>query len=193
MLPLIHSHYSTTKGDYHEECQLCRAIPVEDATRGQSCPNHIGQSHYTRRGCPTKDAAFANNHKQLLKHVNLVYASRQTFALLPCHLRDIIDYCIATNSTYYFMIYVILMVGVKGFLRVEEDLKIEMSDFQQEYSTVMPEIVVALAMKVLGKTEDDFLTILFWDDEECPEFSVCRLILLWVKVSGIKECVKARC
>ena len=200
-LSKLHAHYKTTTGDYSEACDACRRVPLEAAVKGTTCPDHIGKSHYYRRGCPTKDSTYKDKHKQMMKHVKDVYDSRATFAFLPHQLRDILDYCVATNSNYYLMIWTILIVGVKQFLRIEEDLAIEMERFQQDYFVVTESNVDALAMWVFGKNENEKITLVAWDDEECPEFSPVRAILLWIRVSGItggklfpcKEQLLARC
>jgi len=187
-LTKLHSHYKTTQGRYQEVCPACRAVGLEDALWNKTCSQHINQGcHYSRRGSPTEDETFKVKHKQIVKHVKEANNQRATYALLPHQMRDILDFCIAHNSLYWFMIWTIMLVGTKGFLRIEEDLDVEVERFQTDYFVVKENSIPALAMWVYGKSDQEKITLVLWDDLECPEFAPTRVIFLWLKLSGIKS------
>jgi hypothetical protein len=185
-LSKLHSHYEGTTGQYTPQCTRCHQVPLEEALAGKTCCEHIGRSQYSRRGSPTTDFAFKNVLKQMQGYVKNVYESRQTWALLPFQLRDIIDFCIASNQKYYFMIGFIMVLGVKGFLRIEEDLDVAVERFVTEYFAVTEHNVEALAMWVDGKTEKEKAHLALWDDLECPYYAASRWTMIWMKISGIK-------
>ena len=187
-LTKLHSHYKTTQGAYQEVCLACRAVGLEDALWNKTCSQHINQGcHYSRRGSTTSDETFKTKHKQIVKHVKDANHQRATYALLPHQMRDILDFCIAHNSLYWFMIWTIMIVGVKVFLRIEEDLDLEIERFQTDYFVVKENSIPALAMWVYGKSDQEKITLVLWDDLECPEFSPTRAIFLWIKLSGIQS------
>jgi len=184
----IHSHYDTTRDPiFRDMCQGCRDLGIDSAQNNKSCPKHAGRgSFYNRTGRVSNQDDFKNEYAKMVKYLTDLNLVRATYALLPCQLRDIQSYLISKNDKYSLMIWTIIIVGVKAFLRINEDLDIEIERFEEGFFVCDADSIDALAMWVKGKSDPQKVTLLLWDDKVCPEFSAMRAVLLWIKVSGIK-------
>jgi hypothetical protein len=85
------------------------------------------------------------------------------------------------------MLWTIIIVGVKEFLRVDEVLDLTVEQFLQNYFVITAENVQGLALYVQGKTDEDRANLAMWDDSECPDLSPTRAVLIWLAASGIKS------
>ena len=185
-LTKLHRHYATTKGDYVERCTECTKIPLEDARKGEGCRMHPGNPNYWPRGCPSNAEEFKTKINQLTNYVEITYEMRSTIAFLPGELRDIRNHLLSHNNLRHLMLWVVIIVGVKLFLRIDEVLELSYEQFVKEYFVIKELDVESLLAKIKGKRDDTWLHFAVWDDKDCPEFSACRAILLWVSLTGIK-------
>ena len=80
-----------------------------------------------------------------------------------------------------------MLVGIKGFLRIDEALNLKVEDLPQDYFVVTEHSVEGLCMIVQGKTDQEKQYLAIWDDTECPDFSPARALLIWLAVSGIQS------
>ena len=184
-LSKVHMHYSSTNGDYCEACDECGKIPMEELLKGVGCRRHLGCPKYWRCGSPTSSAEFKNNQAIMTDYASAHYIARHTFAFYPGELRDVRRYLLSANNTYKMMIWTIMLVGIKGFLRIEEALNLKVEDLPQDYFVVTQHSVEGLCMTVQGKTDQEKQFLAIWDDKECPDFSPARALLIWLALSGI--------
>lgn len=187
-LSKIHSHYDTTKAvSYVPECNGCRALGVARCQKGESCITCCGKPQFWRRGNVTKDATFKNNFDQLVEYVESEYEARHTFAFLPQELRAVRTYLLSHNTLYHLMIWTIIICGTKLFARIDEALDLTVEQFMTDYFVVSENDVGGLCLKLKGKTDKEWANLAMWDDEQCPDFSATRAILIWLALSGIKS------
>jgi hypothetical protein len=186
-LSKLHSHYTTTSGDYKDKCDACFNKGLEAARRGEGCDRCLSEPRYWRKGNPTHSPVFKNKHSMLQTYAKQVYEVRHTFAFLPGELRDIRLFLLSSNTLWGLMIWTIIICGVKGFLRVEEAINMDYSQFQQDYFVVTADDVKGLAYWVYGKSDHEKISLAMWDDDECPDFSASRAMLLWLAISGIES------
>jgi hypothetical protein len=86
-----------------------------------------------------------------------------------------------------FMIYVIMLVGIKLFLRIEEVIGMSVAHFVIDYFIVNSNNdIQGLCVQVKGKTDDDWVHLMLWRDIDCPEFCVVTHLLLWIELIGFK-------
>ena len=121
----------------------------------------------------------------LKNYVKIHYDSRHTFAFYPDELRHLRLYLLSTNQKYKLMIWTIMLVGIKGFLRTDEVLNLKVEDLPQEYFAVTQNNVEGLCMTVQGKTDQEKEYLAIWDDKECTDLSPSRALLIWLAVTGI--------
>lgn len=187
----VHSHYENLGSVYLEFCQDCRNTRQSGSSTG--CAAHSGLPRFLSLGCPTSTTMFTNAIDGLLQSMKEDYpnAKRATVAILPSNLRKIRNYCIhkgeGRDGKFFLMIWTIIIVGVKQMLRINEVLGKTIENFEPTMTNVCDNNVVALVDSVLGKTDQEKVYLMLWDDEQCPEFSPTRAIMLWLKVSGIKS------
>lgn len=186
-LAKVHMHYSSTCGEYCEDCEECGKIPIEQVQKGEGCRRHPGCPNYWRSGKPNKAPDFSNNRGMMIDYVKSHYTARHTFAFYPGELRNIRIFLLSANDTYKLMLWTIMLVGIKGFLRIDEALNLQVEDLPQDYFAVSANNVEALCMTVQGKTDQEKKHLAIWDDKECPDFSPSRTLLIWLAVSGIKS------
>ena len=185
-LTKVHMHYETTTGEYCDLCDDCRKIPMEEVQDGKGCHCHPGQPHYWHTGKPTTAPDFQNNRGIMIDYIKTHYDAHHTFVFYPGELQDLRLYLLSMNNRYKLMIWTIMLVGIKGFLRIEEALNLEVEDLPQDYFVVTRENVEGLCMTVQGKTDEDKQYLAIWDDKECPDLSPSRALLIWLAVTGIK-------
>jgi hypothetical protein len=187
-LQKLHEKYDSTCGVYSEVCNDCLVTHRESR---EACQLHVGTggAKLMRIGNPRKSEQFKNVSKQMLKVLAIRDLSRSTFAYAPHELRAIRDCCLATNSLYDLMIWTIMIVGIKLFLRVDEVLSLTMDDFQTDCFQISKLNVNGLPAMVKGKTEKEQGSpgslLALWDDKVCPDFSGTRALMLWLVRSGI--------
>lgn len=186
-LSKLHVHYDTTKCEYTEACAECQKIPIERVCKSEGCRTHPGNPKYWRRGNVSNDKSFAEAISNYETYVLNHYEARRTKAFLPGELRDIRTHLLSFNDLYHLMIWTILIVAIKLFLRIEEALEMTVEQFETEYFIVTEDDVEGLCVRIKGKRDKVPLDFALWNDKECPEFSACQAILIWISLSGIKS------
>lgn len=177
-LSKLFSHYNTTKGDYIEPCLAC--VEAE-------CSVHDSDPHTKLIGCVTKSQSFKNHIALTLDYVETEYNGKATFALLPVHMRLLRMACISSNDLYSLMVWTMMIVAVKLFARIDEVIMLQVEDFSKDHFVVTEHDVTALCAKLQGKCDKEVMFMAIWDDEDCPEFSASRALLIWMAVSGIQS------
>lgn len=184
----LHHHFSEEIGTcYMEKCEKCCLFITEK----KGCIHHVSCPRYYRQGNPAQSPTFQKQYGVLKKKLIEKNMVRSTDYFTPSNLRDIREYCLSQNSLYYLMMWTIMIVGIKQFLRVQEVLNLRMEDFVERAFSVNDRNVEALAMHVKGKTDVVEQLLLIWDenydDYKYTEFSASRALLMWIKISGIKK------
>jgi hypothetical protein len=71
----------------------------------------------------------------------------------------------------HFMLWVIIVVRVKLFLRIDEVLELKYEQFLEEYFVIKDCNIESLLTKIKGKRDNKWLHFAIWDDKDCTEFS----------------------
>ena len=85
--------------------------------------------------------------------------------------------------------YVMLIVGVKQFLRNDEEGRMIHKLFAQDMLIVSLSVVKALNMNIQGKTNKDVQHLWMWADDQCPEFCPIRRLLVHLDLIGYKGAI----
>jgi hypothetical protein len=181
----LHNHFREEIGsDYQEKCSRCCEL-------NGKCDQHIDYPRLFRKGNPTTTQKFRTQFDILNAKLLMDDKDRKTGAFLPSELRDIREFCLSKNTKYSLMMWTIMVVGVKLFLRIEEILKMKIEDFNKELFLVDESNVNALAVVVQGKSDNKPKDLLIWDEDDLnykyTEFSPTRAILMWLKISRIQH------
>ena len=188
-LSVLHSHYESTRGAYFDECADCREIGLERARKGETCPRHIGDSRYHRKGCVTQDDAFVKKIKMAHTYVETHYEARRSFAFTPKNVREAREFFLGQNTIWALMMWTIMILGISLFLRVDEVLEMTVEQFDENFFIIPePGVIKGLCVKVSGKCDQNkWIHFQLWWDDVCPELCPVRAVLLWLRISGIKS------
>jgi hypothetical protein len=74
------------------------------------------------------------------------------------------------------MLWVIILVGTKLFLRIDEVLYLQMEAFLPHHFVVKSGDVVSLLVEIKGKRDKQKIHFNLTDDDVCPEFSPVRMV-----------------
>jgi hypothetical protein len=181
----VHEYYDNTthKIAYEQVCSGCLAEEARSNLNG--CRKHRGNSRIVRKGCATTAKKFKSHHKNMLNYGKLHFKTRRTYGFTPKQVRLCREYLIASNSKFKLMIWTMMVVSIKQFMRVEDAMLLKVSDLVESGFSVTEHTVVALCMAMKGKRQQDTKNFTMWDDEDCPEFSPTRALLIWLVFSGI--------
>jgi hypothetical protein len=189
----LNSKYPTTKStEYVSMCPKCHkkkpAVVVPGTSEhGYGCDDHPNQPQLKTKGDVTKDADFKAKVNEAVKLLS--EDARNSMYFLPCELREMRNWLLSQNTVEHTMLWVVMIVGIKLFLRIEEVLELKYEQILTEFCIVDKDEmeVSALCADICGKTDKEkHYKMAIWDDEECPEFSALRALLLWVSITGIE-------
>ena len=108
--------------------------------------------------------------------------------LTPFHVRRLRSHLLSTNDNNLLQLYVMILMGIKLFLRADELINMKMSDFLIDLQ-IVNEVsgVTGLAVKVKGKSDKESKVLVIWHDEMFPEFDLIKHLLLYVKCVGLTQ------
>jgi integrase len=116
----------------------------------------------------------------------MVHRVRGCTVLLPGDLRDLGEKLVGADRQG-FQIYVMILLGIKLFLRASELISIRMEDFRERLYIVNDDRVRGISIAVDGKSDYGTQYLYIWEDEECPEFCPLRHLLVYMATTGITE------
>ena len=183
----LHSHYETTQGSYIEECANCRKLDIKNICKGHGCEKHPGSPQYWRRGNCMGSKKFKKIMVEVVEYIENHYEARSTYALLPYQVRELREYLVANNDHESLMLWTMIIVGIKLFMRIDEVCTMTVEKFKTDHFAVTEMNVEGLCTMIKGKREGRPLPFMLWDDKDCPEFSSCKAVLIWMYISGIKS------
>jgi hypothetical protein len=160
-LAYVHTCYARTNVEYSKICGECCERPRAD----MGCSDHAGNPCLTRRGNPARSRdfkTFINVTKDELDHVG-----KTNLQLLPHELRKLRELLLSRNTLFDTMIWTIIIVSVKAFLRSDEGLNLEMKDFKRQYFQVALQKISRLCFEVKGKTDPHPVKLAVNDDLAC--------------------------
>jgi plasmid replication initiation protein len=84
------------------------------------------------------------------------------------------------------MIYVMILISVRIFLRENEVAQMGYKDITPDITTVKEGgRVVGIAFSIQGKSDANPVTLMMWNDDVFPEFCPVRHLLAWIGMTGI--------
>jgi hypothetical protein len=185
-LSKLHHAYKTTDCAYQAGCERCAEIPLAEIRLNQGCHLCLGQPQYWSKGCVTTCNDFKKSFDMLKDYTEEHYEARSTVAFLPGELRKIRRFLLSQNTVRAMMLWVMILVGTKLFLRIDEVLNLQMEAFLPHYFVVKSGDVVSLLVEIKGKRDKQKIHFNLTDDDVCPEFSPVRMVLTFLAITGRK-------
>ena len=182
----VSNAYETTQGTYKKCCADCAKIPIQRVRKGEGCSNHPGEPHYWPRGNVSTSQEFKKHINACIEYAEEHYDLRSTIALLPSQVRALRRYLLSSNRQDHLMLWVIIILGIKLFLRIDEVLEMKYEQLLEQYFVVSENDVESLLAKIKGKRDSDWLHFALWSDLDCPEFSPVAPLLIWISMTGIR-------
>ncbi|CAJ1957190.1 unnamed protein product [Cylindrotheca closterium] len=136
-----------------EQCAGCQSLPIEQIRQGHTCNLHSGHNRYWRCGNVAKSKKFLDNIIQCKKYAQDENHHRYTIGFLPAELRNIRDHLIAQNSLPHLMLWTMMILASRMYLRVEEVRSLKVEDFLWKYFVIRNNKVTSLMVKVKGKRD----------------------------------------
>lgn len=107
------------RGIYQERCLSCLENEVRYGDRNNGCKWHRGAPVIWTRGDPRTSEILQHAVKTFHKQ-GATYQANGDSPLLPDELQSIRNTLLATNEMWDFMFWVMIVIGVKLFLREDE-------------------------------------------------------------------------
>jgi hypothetical protein len=143
-LTKLHLAYASTQFPYVQQCPKCIEIPIEEACSGKGCTSHPGGPCYWSRGCLTASEEFKKHVLILVDYAICHYKVRSTIAFLPSEICNIRKFLLLSNRLECLMLWVIIIMGIKEFLPIDEVLELRYEQFMTKYFAVKPAYVESL-------------------------------------------------
>lgn len=186
-LSKLSEHFKKLEGPYDDTCDECVSLHnLKSKTSRKTCEMHGNVRVLHPRGNLTTSTKYKTAKKRLEGYIDQEYVTRSTVAYLPSEVRQLRTYLLAQNKLEDLMIWTILILSIKLFLRIEEALSLSIESFETDLATKNKFRVKTLLLKVKGKRDNKYVHLQVYDDEECPELSPVRALMIWLALSGIK-------
>ena len=182
---LSHLHRSAKRREqYQEACQQCLQQTGDDKWKG--CSLHPGKPRLLRQGNTVEDPDFSDWYKRVHKQVTLGHISRGNAQLYPSEVRRICEYCLASNDITGLQLVVLILMGIKMYLRSKELLDLSDKNVVEELFLVKKNGVCALAFKVNGKSDQEWIHMYLRVDKSHPHFCPVWHLLVYLDAIGWK-------
>ena len=194
----LHDPYDHLRGAYCDICPDCVYKNVENFRLEEesenkniniqwgSCNNHPHTPHLRPRGDVTLSKIYVNACKKFRKNT-AEWITKGNIQLLPGEIRDMRDYLTNTGKLQDLRSYVMIILGIKLFLRVSEILEIQIENFESQYQMVKQNRVDGITIKIKGKSDKTSTRLVLFSDNENTEFCPVRHLLVYLAFTGISD------
>lgn len=156
----LHKYYADLREGYIEACVDCYELNKSDianatdktAINWKSCQQHCGSPHIRPMGNPRTSFVLETAVKKYYNYCKKWEVQGNT-QFLPSEVRDLRDNLVNTGMLGDFELYVMIVLGIKLFLRAREILEIQVEDFEKKYSSLKENRIDALTVRVQGKSD----------------------------------------
>jgi hypothetical protein len=192
-LHLLHEAYDNLRGVYFPKCPDC--ITANDILHSNSnhiagtygsCLLHAGNPHIVPCGNSGKSAVCAKAHSKSISDVK-TWVRKGSVQLLPGEIRQLRAHLVNSGSLSDFQMYVMIVLGIKLFLRADELLSLTVEQFDKKYQIFNDNKIKALSVWIKGKTDVVPVNLMLFKDDECSEFCPIRHLLVYLAKTGIKK------
>ena len=173
--------------EYEESCPECNA--VAQVVRHQGCEHHLGSPRLYRHGNPTQNIVFTNTVKEMQNLASAAgYKAKGSSQLLPSDFRLLRSHLLSTRNPVDLQMWVIAIVATKLGLRHDEFHKMTSMEFLPEYFEIpaSDERIDALAVKVFGKSDSNWVPLKLHADHVYPDLCPVRPLLVYMHLLGMK-------
>jgi hypothetical protein len=174
-------------GRYSTSCAEC--ILADSKQQYYECNKHRGNPHLWDKGNPrdSKVVYFLIMMKGYLRSKS-DYIANGDSALLPEQLRAIRVHLLSTNRLYDFMLYVMILILCRMFMREDNVIQLGYHSVNEDITIVKEGgRILGIAVTFQGKSDANPVTLMVWNDDKFPEFCAVRHLVAWLSISGITK------
>jgi integrase len=189
----LYSFFKSTRGEYRDgQCKACIDLKTKAAERGErlinGCEEHINDPDVRRKGNSTAERGFVSDLIKYKAYAKEHYRQKGNFQFTPGEVRACRNYLLSQNNPVCFMLYVIMLMGIKLFLRIQEVLEMKVEHFKLRYFLFDDNgTIQGMCVTVNGKTDKTWVPLQIWRDDTNPEFCLVRHLLTWIKIARIED------
>jgi hypothetical protein len=183
----LHRLYDNLRQQYLSKCMDCIMQQSINTVPGtyRSCVNHAGRPHLQELGDPTNSIIYTDAESTVVRRLQ-GHIVKGAIQLLPGDVRDLRDILVGTRVVDLQM-YVMILLGIKLFLRSDELLTMRMEQFDTSLTVANSDEVRAIGVWIKGKSDKCKKSLYIFKDKACPEFCPLRHLLVYLSVTGIKN------
>ena len=178
----IHERRDHHMGGFVHSCDDC--IKAAEAGKNSSNCHHV-PLRVMDSGDPTKSPVYRDFAKQIGKD-RIDYIEEGAFPLHPSEVRLFRRHLLSTSSLKNLQTYVMMLLGIRLFLRFDEFSKITVDSFDTGLHSSPNGKLNALCISICGKSDKVVHKFLIFASDDCPEFCPLRHLLLYVYLTKMK-------
>ena len=185
----LHNLYDDLRGDYLTTCDDCLKYTEQykQSARHSACDTHAGQPRIRNHG------NVVNCHK-VADHIThwkarlAGYKAKGNVQLLPSEVRQLRNLLLNDGSLAGLQKYVMILLGIKSFLRADELISIKVAQFKENLFLLSEtDGPTALTVTVQGKNDPAPVDLILFHDKENPEFCPVRHLLCYIRLAGVED------
>ena len=171
-----------------------------------SCRKHAMRPNLSARGNIFNHTLNKRHFNFYMKYKKKVHLERGCGQFYPSEIRTIRSHLMTSSDPSDWQTYIMILIGIKCFLRMEEILELEVADFIHswypvgKHGSTKPAIENALTkcqvfsftdlesigFEIQGKSDLHPVRLMIFRDRICPEFDLLLHILWYMKTLNIK-------
>lgn len=192
---MLHKTFELCRGAYAFACEKCFTSnsPI-DWTKGGtwlSCADHTSGALLRASGNPTSEKKCSAAFAEARNFLKAKHTVRGNVQLNPSQVRQIRDRLFTSDgggNMYHMQTYLLMILGIKLFLRADEVIKLRFDNFQMDAAEVefAQNRVDSLVVWVEGKSDKEKVFLRIYRDDDNPVFCPIRHLLCYLQATGIK-------
>jgi hypothetical protein len=206
-IQMVHAPFEHCRGVYTLPCDDCLSAnqPSDgdaggllDFTKGRAwlhCGYHTAGSALRVRGDPTLQKNCSDFFNGREKYLDSTHDIRGNVQLTACQVRQLRSALLNTGmrkgglktKLKNLQTYLMLLLGIKLFLRADEVVTLQLSQFRTDCAIVDKEVcrIDRLVVWVKGKTDKKPVNLCLYRDDENPEFCPIRHLMAYLAYTNI--------
>lgn len=175
-----------------------------------SCARHANNPTLICSGSILQDPCSKANYLCWLRMKQKSHDKKGCGQLYPSELRKLREHLLIDASPQALQMWVMLLVGIRLFLRIDELITLDVDQFEDSYfplgkvkcenkvpdnqageliscQYVSSTRVTSIACEIFGKTDHKPIRLTLMQDEEYPEFDELRHLLWYLRMFNIKS------
>jgi hypothetical protein len=179
-------------GPYQVPCEDCLkkyagCMSSENFVYQGGCRAHLANPVLWLVGNPVTSNIVEDCAKSLFK-LHSAYIAKGDSAVTPSELLKIRGKLLSSNSIYDYLIWTMIIIACKLFLREDEVSSMHFEDIVPDVTSVHSNgMVEGIAFTVQGKSDAHPVTLMMWSDHVFPHLCPVNALLSWLSLSKIKS------